>query len=167
MADNDTHAPPDPDSGRLGTELAGDMTQAPRLSHPRDVLKDEEHSKITMRVADGIARGMGSWAFILFELLVIAAWGAANIYLLARHPFDPFPFVFLNLVLGAQSALAAPIIMMSQNRSDIKDRARDNLEADEIAFMVEETRMIRELNERQMEILIMLKGHIAIDEDAT
>ncbi|MCQ4161334.1 DUF1003 domain-containing protein [Roseomonas sp. GC11] len=73
------------------------------------------------RLADKVATFGGSWSFILLSLLMLVLWTAANAWLL-RRPFDPYPFVFLNLILSMIAALQAPIIMMSQNRQAAKDR---------------------------------------------
>lgn len=74
------------------------------------------------RLADGIARFGGSWPFIVFFLLFMVFWTAMNAWLLQREAFDPYPFVFLNLILSMLAALQAPVIMMSQNRQSERDR---------------------------------------------
>lgn len=74
------------------------------------------------RLADGIARFGGSWPFILVFLLFMVFWTAVNAWLLQREAFDPYPFVFLNLILSMLAALQAPVIMMSQNRQAERDR---------------------------------------------
>jgi uncharacterized membrane protein len=74
------------------------------------------------RVADAIARFGGSWAFILGFLAFLFVWTVANAWLLGRDSFDPYPFIFLNLVLSMIAALQAPVIMMSQNRQAERDR---------------------------------------------
>ena len=76
------------------------------------------------RVADGIAAFGGSWSFILGFLAVLAIWIAVNASQLLRHPFDPYPFILLNLVLSCLAAIQAPVILMSQNRQASKDRMR-------------------------------------------
>ena len=63
---------------------------------------------------------MGSWKFIIMQTVVIVAWVAGNVWFIFH--FDPFPFIFLNLAFSAQTAYAAPVIMMSQNRQTEKDR---------------------------------------------
>lgn len=73
------------------------------------------------QVADKVASFGGSWSFILLSVLLLVLWTGANLWLL-RQPFDPYPFVFLNLILSMIAALQAPIIMMSQNRQSAKDR---------------------------------------------
>jgi uncharacterized membrane protein len=75
------------------------------------------------RLADKVAAFGGSIYFILFFLLLLAAWILMNVYLLSR-PFDAYPFILLNLVLSTIAALQAPVIMMSQNRKEEKDRQR-------------------------------------------
>lgn len=74
------------------------------------------------RVADGIARVGGSWTFIIGFIVFLIAWTLLNAWLLGQKKFDPYPFVFLNLVLSMIAALQAPIIMMSQNRQAERDR---------------------------------------------
>lgn len=73
------------------------------------------------RVADSLARVMGSWSFIITQSLVLACWITLNVVVYIRH-WDPYPFILLNLALSFQAAYAAPIIMMSQNRQAAKDR---------------------------------------------
>jgi uncharacterized membrane protein len=74
------------------------------------------------RLADNIATFGGSWSFIMSFGVFMAFWVIANTVLLTRDVFDPYPFVFLNLVLSMLAALQAPIIMMSQNRQAARDR---------------------------------------------
>lgn len=76
------------------------------------------------RLADTIARFGGSWTFILLSLAFLAGWVILNVEILPRRgqPFDPFPFILLNLLLSTVAALQAPIIMMAQNRQSARDR---------------------------------------------
>ena len=73
------------------------------------------------RVSDRVARVGGSWIFITLFIAFLCAWVAANLFLF-RIAFDPYPFIFLNLLLSMLAALQAPIIMMSQNRQSAMDR---------------------------------------------
>jgi len=82
----------------------------------------EEKATVGQRLADSIARVGGSWSFILAFAAFLAAWTLANAWLLGRDSFDPYPFIFLNLVLSMLAAVQAPIIMMSQNRQAERDR---------------------------------------------
>ena len=75
------------------------------------------------RAADAVARFAGSWAFIFSFVAVMVIWMVLNI-LLATKAFDAYPFILLNLVLSCIAAVQAPLIMMSQNRQEAKDRAR-------------------------------------------
>ena len=88
------------------------------------------------RVADKVAQFGGSWAFIGLFGGILVVWMIVNAWVLARHPFDPYPFILLNLVLSTLAALQAPVIMMSQNRQAHKDRIQANQEY-EINLMAE------------------------------
>ena len=73
-------------------------------------------------MADRLAAFGGSWTFLGIFALVMMAWMFVNSYLLAARPFDPYPFILLNLVLSCLAAIQAPVIMMSQNRQQARDR---------------------------------------------
>jgi uncharacterized membrane protein len=75
-------------------------------------------------LADKVARFGGSWAFIVSFLLLLVAWIIFNSYASRQAVFDPYPFILMNLVLSCIAALQAPVIMMSQNRQEEKDRQR-------------------------------------------
>ncbi len=85
----------------------------------------QEANTLGQRVADRIATFGGSWTFILAFFFFIAAWMVVNFWLLTSRPFDPYPFILLNLILSCLAAIQAPIIMMSQNRQEEKDRRRN------------------------------------------
>ena len=76
------------------------------------------------RWADKVAEFGGSWTFIILFMIMIVVWIGLNSWVLFFQPFDPYPYIFLNLVLSCIAALQAPIIMMSQNRQEAKDRIR-------------------------------------------
>jgi uncharacterized membrane protein len=80
------------------------------------------------KLADRVAAIGGSWGFIMGFGLFLGAWAVLNTVLLGAHAFDPFPFIFLNLMLSMLAALQAPIIMMSQNRQAAKDRFEARLD---------------------------------------
>ena len=90
--------------------------------------EDAKNLTLADRAADKIAQFGGSWKFIAFEIGLFLAWMAANTWLLAEKQFDPYPYVFLNLVLAIICGLQAPIILMSQNREAQKDRLRADLD---------------------------------------
>ena len=73
-------------------------------------------------MADAVARFGGSWTFILIFTAILLAWTLLNSEVLGKTAFDPFPYIFLNLMLSMVAALQAPVIMMSQNRQSTKDR---------------------------------------------
>lgn len=89
-------------------------------------IQDEIEAKLSygQLVADKVAAFGGSWAFIITFFSFIVVWMAINIWFLASGPFDPYPFILLNLILSCLAAIQAPIIMMSQNRQEQKDRQR-------------------------------------------
>ena len=76
------------------------------------------------RMSDKVAEFGGSWHFIIIFMAVMAVWITFNSVMLLRKPFDPYPYILLNLVLSCLAAIQAPIIMMSQNRQEAKDRLR-------------------------------------------
>ncbi|KPK64472.1 hypothetical protein AMJ83_01805 [candidate division WOR_3 bacterium SM23_42] len=86
----------------------------------------EFEQKLTLneRMADRLAEYAGSWRFITGFFAVLVVWILLNSFLLIFRPFDPYPFILLNLVLSCLAAIQAPIIMMSQNRQEAKDRLR-------------------------------------------
>ncbi|HMP29383.1 MAG TPA: DUF1003 domain-containing protein [Saprospiraceae bacterium] len=84
----------------------------------------EEELSFGQRIADKVAAFGGSWTFIITFFSFILIWIAINIWFLASKSFDPYPFILLNLLLSCLAAIQAPIIMMSQNRQEQKDRQR-------------------------------------------
>lgn len=95
-----------------------------------DLMSMEFHSdsadKFTFgqRMADRIAAFGGSWTFLIIFFIFLLIWMIINSVLLLAKPFDPFPFILLNLILSCIAAIQAPVIMMSQNRQEAKDRVR-------------------------------------------
>ncbi|WP_164111867.1 MULTISPECIES: DUF1003 domain-containing protein [Sphingobacterium] len=89
-------------------------------------IQEELESQLTIgqKLADRVAGFGGSWIFIIAFFLFIVLWMIVNIVILKSQPFDPFPFILLNLLLSCLAAIQAPIIMMSQNRQEQKDRVR-------------------------------------------
>jgi len=88
------------------------------LNPPREVLTRGQ------RISDKVARFGGSWTFIIIFLVILVGWIAFNSLVPKSKEFDPFPFILMNLVLSCIAAFQAPIIMMSQNRQEEKDRKR-------------------------------------------
>lgn len=88
----------------------------------------EERLTVAEKLSDRVAAVGGSWTFIVGFAVFLVAWALLNAVVLAAHAFDPYPFVFLNLLLSMLAALQAPIIMMSQNRQAAKDRLAAGLD---------------------------------------
>jgi uncharacterized membrane protein len=82
-----------------------------------------DHRTTGEKLADGIAAVVGSWPFVIGQSLLLAAWIVLNVVAWMKH-WDPYPFILLNLMLSCLAAIQAPIIMMSQNRQEAKDRIR-------------------------------------------
>lgn len=87
-------------------------------------LEVDQKMTFGQKMADAIASFGGSWTFILLFLFLMFVWITINVWALFFKPFDPFPFILLNLVLSCIAAMQAPVIMMSQNRQEDKDRRR-------------------------------------------
>ncbi len=122
-----------------------------RLAVSRNVNPEIQQSKtFGQRLADEVARVGGSWGFIIGFGVFIAVWMLVNTWLVIVRAFDPYPFIFLNLMLSLLAAVQAPVILMSQNRAALRDRlvaAHDyevNLKAEiEIAALHEKLDQIR------------------------
>jgi len=85
---------------------------------------DERGFTRGQRIADRVAKFGGSWVFIISFFIVLLIWIIINTTLMMARPYDPYPFILLNLILSCLAAIQAPIIMMSQNRKEAKDRLR-------------------------------------------
>ncbi|PWB25786.1 DUF1003 domain-containing protein [Flavobacterium sp. HTF] len=85
---------------------------------------EDENRNFGQKIADKVADFGGSWTFIISFLLFIIVWIGSNVWILVNKGFDPYPFILLNLILSCIAALQAPVIMMSQNRQEEKDRNR-------------------------------------------
>ena len=83
--------------------------------------KHQETLTLGQRLADGLTLRIGSWTFILLQSAFVVIWIALNLIAYIYH-WDPYPFIFLNLLFSVEAAYAAPIIMMSQNRQEERDR---------------------------------------------
>jgi uncharacterized membrane protein len=147
------------DLGRLEKEVVNAIHDQQLLSSNLD---EEMQGKRSLgdRVADSIAEFGGSWTFIISFFSFLLVWMAINIWVLSTKPFDPYPFILLNLILSCLAAIQAPIIMMSQNRQELKDRSRNehdyqvNLKAElEIRILHEKIdHLILHQNKRLLEI---------------
>lgn len=111
--------------GQRGTIGKLDASVLDRMAQQELVAKNLAlpDANVGGRVADAVASFGGSWPFLGIFSFIILVWMGCNSVLLS-HPFDPYPFILLNLVLSCLAAVQAPVIMMSQNRQAIKDRSR-------------------------------------------
>lgn len=80
-----------------------------------------DDAPIGARIADQVTGFMGSWRFLILQTVLVLVWLGGNIYLLSK-PFDPYPFILLNLAFSTQAAYAAPLILLAGNRSAQRDR---------------------------------------------
>ncbi|MCB1119774.1 MAG: DUF1003 domain-containing protein [Chlamydiia bacterium] len=119
--------------------------------HEQDLLTEnisdisEQRASFGERLADTVASIGGSWSFILSFFILIVSWMGINSWLYSSQPFDPYPYILLNLVLSCLAAIQAPIIMMSQNRQAAIDRLK--MENDYQVNLKAELQ-IRHLNQR-------------------
>ncbi len=107
----------------LEHEVLESLRQHELLSMDVD-LESEKTWTFGERLADRLADFAGSWTFLICFAFFMAAWIAMNSLVMYRHPVDPYPFILLNLLLSCLAAIQAPIIMMSQNRQEARDRLR-------------------------------------------
>lgn len=161
---------------KLDEELIHELLSG-KVSKDINNMHDETLS-LGQKTADKIATFGGSWTFIISFGVILFSWIILNTILLFSHAFDPYPFVFLNLILSCLAAIQAPIIMMSQNRQTEKDRLTANndylvnlkselivehlhYKLDEIMESKQEIsdmqKQIKELQTTQLEILSLLK----------
>lgn len=157
-------------------EVIGSITDNEILSENVDLISDKNYS-LGDKLADRVASFGGSWAFISIFFFILIVWMAANVYVLHNKGFDPYPFILLNLVLSCLAAIQAPIIMMSQNRQEDKDRERGehdykiNLKAElEIRLLhekidhllLEQNRKLLEIQEIQNEMFSQIAQKLEI-----
>jgi uncharacterized membrane protein len=107
----------------LDAEVVRSLREQEALSED---VNEQFDSQLTYgdRLADRVAEFGGSWRFIITFAVILVAWLAINSIALVSRPFDPYPYILLNLVLSCLAAIQAPVIMMSQNRLEAKDRLR-------------------------------------------
>jgi uncharacterized membrane protein len=120
-----------------------------------------EQMTFGQRVADSLATLVGSWPFIIAFVGTLVVWVLVNAYLLVEKPFDPYPFILLNLVLSGLAGLQAPVIMMSQNRQAARDRIAADLDFQvnrKAELEIEDLHMKMDLlREKQWEELVVMQ----------
>jgi uncharacterized membrane protein len=112
------------------------------------------HQTFGARLSDKVAAVGGSWGFIIGFSIILITWTALNTVVLAQRAFDPYPFIFLNLMLSMVAALQAPIIMMSQNRQAAKDRLEDRIDYETNAHAASEIDLVQEKLDLLLRILV-------------
>jgi CRP/FNR family cyclic AMP-dependent transcriptional regulator len=131
--------------------------------NPNEVI--EEDATFGERIADTVAGFGGSWTFIIMFALAIILYSGANI-VLGKSAWDPYPFILLNLFLSMLAAIQAPVIMMSQNRQDTKDRLRGELDFDVNRRAEREiqgvTHKLNVLDDRLEDVTDLLRKHLAL-----
>ncbi|WP_245846420.1 DUF1003 domain-containing protein [Prosthecobacter debontii] len=157
------------DLSHLDEEVLDSLHRHELLSErPLDEQEEDQQQTLGQLLADKLAEFGGSWTFILFFAGVILVWILVNVTVLVNRAFDPYPFILLNLVLSCLASLQAPVIMMSQNRQEARDRKRAendykiNLKAeleirhlhDKIDFLLhQQTTRLMEVQQIQVELL--------------
>ncbi len=144
------------------------------LNPPKEILSQGQ------KISDKVARFGGSWTFIITFFVVLIFWIIFNSITLGMDHFDPYPYILMNLILSCIAALQAPIIMMSQNRQEEKDRKRSendyliNLKAElevrglhqKIDLLLEEQiKVLFESQAKQLEILKRIESRLIADKE--
>ena len=130
--------------------------------HPINVRMYDEASR-GERIADRVTAFMGSWPFIVIQTVIVALWVGANIWLLSR-PFDPFPFILLNLAFSTQAAYAAPLILLAGNRGAVRDRMTLEHTAQEADLEEQQNEQLLQGNRRILERVEALEERILLLE---
>lgn len=116
------------------------MAERNRLEEPargRPSMRPNTNPDTFGRVSEKVARFLGSWRFIAYMSALIAAWVLYNIF--GRDPVDPYPFIFLTLLLSLQASYAAPLILLAQNRQDDRDRVQINEDRERTERLIADT----------------------------
>ena len=148
------------------------LTSVTNNSTLTDKIDGEEKQSLTLgqRIADKVASFGGSWTFIISFGVFIFFWISVNVYWLVNKGFDPYPFILLNLILSCVAALQAPVIMMSQNRQEDKDRERSkkdymiNLKS-ELEIRTLHEKIDHFIMDQQQELLELQKTQIEMMND--
>ena len=141
----------------------------------KKIYEKEDKPSFADKLSDNVASFGGSWRFIISFLAMMGVWICINVYWFQNKGFDPYPFILLNLILSCIASLQAPVIMMSQNRKEEKDRMRSendyliNLKAEiEIRnlhqkldlLMVEQMKNLFEIQKAQMDAIVEIRKYM-------
>lgn len=131
------------------------VDQASRYRHPVNQAQ-LDRATLGQRAAERLARIIGSWRFLIVQSCLLATWIVLNVVELTIHPWDPYPFILLNLMLSFQAAYTGPVLLIAANRSAERDRALMEHEADEIEvqqkLLGENTDLTREIHRLTCEL---------------
>lgn len=105
-------------------QIVADTLREEKLISRRLRREFDKKPNFAESIADKVATFGGSWKFIIAFTIIVISWIFINGYYVTTHAFDPYPFILLNLILSCVAALQAPVILMSQNRLEAKDRKR-------------------------------------------
>lgn len=131
----------------------------PRQSkHPVNV-KMIDHAPRGARIADQVTGFLGSWRFIVVQTVIVALWLVGNVAILSR-PFDPYPFILLNLAFSTQAAYSAPLILLAGNRAALRDRMTLEHAAAETDLEESQNRQLLEGNREILEKVAGLEQRI-------
>ncbi len=154
---------PDPTTlSHLARQLST-VTITPPVQNVNDLHSDR--LSVGQRVADRVATVIGGWRFIITQTCILVLWIAANTYLVMHYrekSFDPYPFILLNLVLSFQAAYTGPIVMMSQNRQNEKDRLAAQSDYECNLRAEEEVRVIMEHLVYQDQMLDAIQARLGL-----
>lgn len=130
-----------------------------KYRHPVNQIHEEEATR-GEKAADAVSHAIGTWRFLIIQGVLIIAWVVANGFLLASRPFDPFPFIFLNLMFTIQAAYTGPVLLLAGNRAAQHDRLRleHTAEIEEAAEKVT-IQILKEI-ERNTECTLKVLEHI-------
>ncbi|HYK94853.1 MAG TPA: DUF1003 domain-containing protein [Candidatus Dormibacteraeota bacterium] len=137
-----------PSEAATSTPRGRRVRRPPSLHPVNRAILDE--APLGARIADAVTGFMGSWKFIIVQTVIVFIWIGANVYLLSI-PFDPYPFILLNLAFSTQAAYAAPLILLAGNRQALRDR-----------LTLEHTASEADIEERQN--VELLKGNKELSE---
>ncbi|SHF29636.1 Uncharacterized membrane protein [Arenibacter palladensis] len=154
----------------LEEDVLRTIQQEKIITSQREILDEPSEISFGQRLADKVATFGGSWRFIILFAIFIMVWMVINIVFLLDKGFDPYPFILLNLILSCLAALQAPVIMMSQNRQEEKDRERAkqdymvNLKA-ELEIRVLHEKLDHLIMHQQQELLNIQQIQVEMMED--
>ncbi|PIS10757.1 MAG: hypothetical protein COT73_07525 [Bdellovibrio sp. CG10_big_fil_rev_8_21_14_0_10_47_8] len=161
---------------RLADLVRQSIEEEQLLSSRLIELEQDSNDSFGQNLADKVAEFGGSWTFILFFFSTLVVWILVNVWMLKDRPFDPYPFILLNLVLSCIAAIQAPVIMMSQNRQEEKDRRRArgdymiNLKSEievrslhgKLDLLIsEQMKSLFKIQQAQLELLLKIEDSIA------